>query len=106
MRKIVTKTLRETLKLLRETEPALVPVRVRRRPLKTCWGQCTLVCKGGRPFYFTISIDSRIPEPLIVETLIHEWAHAVAWQEGRAVDDHGPEWGVAYARLYQQAIAS
>lgn len=98
--------MREVLRELREMEPPLVPVRVRRRKLKTLWGQCTLRWKGDKPHYFSISVDSRIPEPLIVETLVHEWAHAVAWQEGRNVDDHGPEWGVAYARLYQLVIDS
>lgn len=107
-RKLIQKEMREVLRDLRTLEPTIVPVRVRRLKLDDCWGYCTLYrdSETGKPLYFLIAIDNRIPAPLVAETLVHEWAHAVAWQEGKAVDDHGPEWGVTYARIYSQVIDS
>lgn len=104
-RRLVTKTMRQALRILREEAPPLFPVRVRRRRLETIWGQCRFV-ERGKTRYFSISVESRVPEPLVVETLIHEWAHAIAWQLGKTVEDHGPEWGVAYARLYRLVVDS
>jgi hypothetical protein len=34
-----------------------------------------------------------------VDTLIHELAHAVAWDKDDI--DHGPKWGVAYSKVYR-----
>lgn len=102
--------MREVLRDLRSLEPTIVPVKVRRRKLDDCWGYCALYREGdsdnGKPHYFLIVIDNRISKDLVAETLVHEWAHAVAWQEGKNVDDHGPEWGVTYARIYSQVIDS
>lgn len=39
----------------------------------------------------------------LIETLIHEWAHAYVWRvhhENDASRAHDPEWGVAYATIY------
>ena len=39
------------------------------------------------------------------QVLVHEWAHCLAWHEGHeTVDDHGPEWGLAVARVYQDVV--
>lgn len=35
-----------------------------------------------------------------LDTLAHEWAHALTW-DCAEVEDHGPLWGVAYARCYR-----
>lgn len=36
------------------------------------------------------------------DTLIHEWAHAASWPMGGQIeDDHGPFFGVAYAKCYR-----
>ncbi len=37
---------------------------------------------------------------LRIDTLLHEWAHALTWF-GNDVDPHGPEWGLMYATLYR-----
>lgn len=105
MQKRITKKLRQALRELRSLEPTLVPVVVRRLPMEDCWGLCNLrKSKSGKPKRFEITIDTSIPAPFVVDTLIHEWAHAVAWQEGKAVDDHGPEWAIAFSRIYQQMV--
>ncbi len=97
---------RRFLRELRELEPALLPVRVRRRPLTDAWGLCWLICDdAGRPSHFRIDISTEHGERhMLLETLMHEWAHAVAWQDGKNVSDHGPEWGVVYARIYQHMV--
>jgi len=51
---------------------------------------------------FNIRINGMVDNDLAVILLLHEWAHAICWQEGTKIplDDHGPEWGVAYSRVY------
>ena len=105
--KLATKTMRHMLRELRAMTPPLLPVVVRRRKLQTMVGHCLLKKRRGRPAYFTISLDSQIPAKHLPEVLVHEWAHALSWQLGPYnVDDHGPDWGIAYARLYQLVIDS
>ena len=36
------------------------------------------------------------------ELLAHEWAHCRAWHRSRT--DHGPQWGVEYARAYRVLV--
>jgi len=39
------------------------------------------------------------------ETLIHEWAHCMAWHSDHSqLQDHGPAWGVAYASAYRAVV--
>jgi len=41
----------------------------------------------------------------MIETLVHEWAHCIAWKADHAeLQDHGPSWGVAYAACYRTII--
>lgn len=51
---------------------------------------------------FLIRVTRKIANDLAILTLLHEWAHAICWQEGTKIslNDHGPEWGVAYSRVY------
>lgn len=40
-----------------------------------------------------------------LETLLHEYAHALDWRSSRIQNDrrhHGPEWGLYFAMLYEQ----
>lgn len=95
----------QLLRKLRRHCPALLPVRVRFRPLRACWG-VTHLCQDsqGRPSHFSISVHNASPLAVMLDTLAHEWGHAVAWQEGKGVTDHGPEWGVAFARIYRVIV--
>jgi hypothetical protein len=44
-------------------------------------------------------------EPVLRDTLIHEWAHALVSKAGGPLEDsHGPFWGVAYARCYRAVV--
>ena len=96
--------MREAVALLRDRCPTLLPVRVYRRQINCgAVGLCKLVVdEKGQPVRFIITVDSRLPWNTAWHILIHEWAHAVSWQDGETVDDHGPEWGLAVARCYTE----
>jgi len=111
------------LELLREYVPVNHPVVVNtKRQLSGHWGFCKFMDSRryqrdfrtrpkGRFFY--IAICSSLSEDQAMDTLVHEWAHAMAWPKlGRklarfrfsTVDmervAHGPEWGAAYGEAY------
>lgn len=47
----------------------------------------------------------RLTHNEVIDTLIHEWAHAMAWTPAHpSVTDHAPEWGLAYSKCYQAVI--
>ena len=65
-----------------------------------CW-------KDGKTFL--IQIDKDLDEHRAIDVLLHEWAHARAWNhrlDNCATDDefnklaHDAAWGVAYAEVY------
>lgn len=112
MRKATRLAWRRTLRALRaECEP-LLPVRVR-------------LLRGPRPYYgatdlaadrsrFNTTVFREIQErdgtvrPLtrgeLIDTLVHEWAHALAWAGNHDLEAHDALWGVAYARCYQAVV--
>lgn len=101
------KSFRKHVKILREFCPPLVPVKVRRRPdiCKGALGVTSGVWDGDTLRYFSIIIDSRMSWDATWQTLVHEWAHCVAWHEGHeTVEDHGPEWALAFSRCYQESV--
>lgn len=96
---------RSLLKMLKTECPAAFPVSVRRVLLtRKLDGRCW---KHGKQFY--IQIARQLDEGKAMDVLIHEWAHARAWNHrlDNAVDDeefnklsHDAAWGVAYAEIY------
>lgn len=65
-----------------------------------CW-------KDGKKFI--IQLDHRLDESRAIDVLIHEWAHALAWNhrlDACSTDEafnklaHDAAWGVAYAEVY------
>lgn len=51
-----------------------------------------------------INIDTRYPRHVLIETLIHEMAHACTWANKRMephVEEHSDEWGLRYAKIYR-----
>jgi predicted SprT family Zn-dependent metalloprotease len=56
---------------------------------------------GGKSPHFSIRIDKNMNSEMTYATLAHEWAHCLAWSVGQqTIDDHGAEWGIAYAKVY------
>jgi hypothetical protein len=48
---------------------------------------------------FIIKVNSNLNENYSIDVLIHEFAHAVAWDKD--ADIHGPNWGKAYSKVYR-----
>lgn len=89
------KTYNQIVRLLKKLCPVDQSVNVRRVPLPDDLdGDCQL--KNGK---FLIRINKNLPEHEAIETFLHEYAHAHAWDETK--DDHSDEWGKAYSRLYR-----
>jgi hypothetical protein len=91
--------------------PAPLPVEVRSgRTAAHVLGNC----RRDRQ-KFVIRISNLATEATATDTLLHEWAHALAWNfeidrmaRSRGITDqefqaasHGPAWGVAYSQVWQ-----
>jgi hypothetical protein len=48
---------------------------------------------------FLIKVNPNLSENYSIDVLIHEVAHAVAWDKD--TDIHGPNWGRAYSKVYR-----
>lgn len=48
---------------------------------------------------FVIKVSQELPENHSIDVLIHELAHAIAWEKD--VDFHGMNWGKAYSKVYR-----
>lgn len=92
------------VRMLKDKCPAAFPVSVRRIKLSRVEGRCW---KDGKKFH--IQIDKSLDEGRAMDVLVHEWAHARAWNHrlDNAPDDesfnklsHDAAWGVAYAEIY------
>lgn len=94
----------KTVKLLKEKCPLAFPCTVRRVKLKKHDGLC--IKKNNS---FSIKIDNSLNEKSAIDTLLHEWAHARAWnhlhdslsQKEFELIAHDASWGVAYSQVYR-----
>ena len=59
-------------------------------------GDCQLLSKAKN--HFRIRINKKADDEAQMQTLIHEIAHMIAWDDP---DDHGQKWGKAYAKSYK-----
>lgn len=99
-------TFRRLVQKLRREAPPLLPVRVYvREVVGDGWlGATDLKFRGKRPTHFVIEVR-RGHAQVMRDTLMHEWAHAIAWRQGHeTVCDHDPEWALAYSRIYQAMV--
>lgn len=102
---------RTVLAGLRRHCPAAMPVVVRRSWLPSdTLGRC-----ARRKARFVIALNAAIDEHDAVETLIHEWAHALSWNltldrlsRQDSIDphdfqdaSHDEAWGCAYSRIWR-----
>jgi hypothetical protein len=52
-----------------------------------------------------IAVRKGIHRPALIDTLIHEWAHAVLMkEESDKIGRHDDAWGVVYARIYHRYV--
>lgn len=92
-----TRELRRALRCLRAAAPAGA-VTVRRLDLgpdHDGWAHLS----DGRA---RIELHSGLTRDRAMDKLAHEWAHVLAWRRhGTEIEDHGDEWGLAYAEAYR-----
>ena len=89
-------TYRKVVRFLKKNCESLFPVSVRRLKLKDEFdGDCQF-----KDDHFLIRINRNLPEHEAIETLLHEWAHVIAWDRCTS-DEHCDEWGKAYSRIYR-----
>ena len=89
---------------LRSAHPAPYPadVRVIRIPQEDAintLGDCVLYRRK-----FMIRISPAANWVNMIDTLLHEWAHALAWprsSEAHRHPDHSDEWALSYGRLFR-----
>ena len=101
--------LRAILRVLRDKAPTDHPVRVRRRPLpkSTSNGKKVIEC-GYATFcddHYNIVVNSNLTAAEQEETLIHEYAHAVAFPKQRGSGEHDRTWGIAYAAVWRAYLS-
>lgn len=100
--KSLEQKLLETVATLSTSLPLTRPVRfslVRSlRSRKMRYHGCTEKGKDG----FLITLARNRNHSIVVETLIHEWAHARSWSRTKV--DHGKKWGEEYAAAYRTII--
>jgi len=80
--------------------PFPTDLRIRARP--GCghdFGGCDMI--GRR---IAIYLNPRYSRSVLIDTLFHEYAHALVWPNARVAGyrpDHSPEWGIRYAELLE-----
>lgn len=90
---------RSYVQALRDECPAHLPVRVRLVDRPPEWGAG--VCHK-RPDHYSILIRRTECWQCMIDSLIHEWAHALHWEPmDETEDDHDSAFGVAFARCYR-----
>lgn len=98
-RKPLEQSILETIAALSTQLPLDRPVRFelvpRHKHRNMKYHGCT---EKDRQGYLITLARNRNPE-IVIDTLIHEWAHARAWKH-RGLD-HGKHWGVEYSRAYR-----
>lgn len=90
--------------VLKKKCPVAYPVSVRRVKMVDRDGDCSLHKKK-----FYIRISKELCELSAIDTLLHEWAHALAWNHLHDALDweefeqrsHDASWGVAYSEVYR-----
>lgn len=49
---------------------------------------------------FLVRIGKDQPSQVMLDTLVHEFAHCLSFDEWEQTQSHGPKWGVAFAQCY------
>lgn len=89
-------TYREVVSFLKKAFPSKYPISVRRKKISNRFdGDCSFLNNK-----FIIRINKNMSESEAIETLLHEWAHTIAWDRCH-LDEHCDEWGKAYSRVYR-----
>src|SRR5690554_2848940 len=92
------------LEALRETFPTPYPVTLRWVP-RLADDRFGVTRRIGRRFVITLSESTCSRKHDVVETVLHEYAHAIDWRhdrvERRNRPDHPEEFWIVFGRLYR-----
>lgn len=111
----VDEKFRLILRMLRADFPAEHPVKVRRHPDEILkrggykdapYGWCSLVnqAKPKSERYFLIEINRSMPWRSQFETILHEWTHALTWEEVVEGQGHSDIFHRRFGMLYRQYV--
>ncbi len=93
------------LRQLRKECPLKAPMKVKTRDLskdKLCGCCYAYLTPKGKIDHFVIEIDRNMVLLTAVDTLLHEWAHAMDKEaNGIPVEPHRNTWGEMYARVWR-----
>ena len=99
---------RYTIHQLKKNFSPGVPVEVRTVTTPGCDADCDGVMKLGRMVKITIRINPNSVWKVKMDSLIHEWAHAMEWEANWTDDspklEHGETWGVWYSKIYKHLM--
>lgn len=103
------KSFKQINNLLKKRLPPAYPVKIQYvKSGSGYFGYVDLKTQRNGRKYFLLKISLDQCEDTAIETLMHEWAHIISWPVGNSwVDwreDHGPDFGVAYSKVYQVVI--
>lgn len=93
------KQLHGTLRALRKSLPTDIPVKVVRRRMEYQLHGYT----KRMPKHYLVVLNNRLSASRQLETLLHEYAHCLAWTEQECSGeprDHCEAWGAAYASVW------
>ena len=97
------------LRMLRKECPLKAPMRVISRDLQAerlCGSCSTYLTNDGAIARFVIEIDASLSAVSAIDTLLHEWAHALDHEKyGVAAESHRDSWGRCYARVWRAYVA-
>jgi len=100
----------QLLRDLRRECPLEAPIKVITcdlRKAKLCGNCIAYLTPRGKIERFVIEIDKNIPYVTAIDTLLHEWAHAMDKEaNGIPSEPHRNSWGVCYARVWRVYINS
>lgn len=91
------KTVLSLVRHLKRHLPPALPVIFRRRKLKGRFGEHWV--KNGINW---IVVDSRSSATVQIDTIVHEWAHAL--DESPCREPHRDSWGKWYSRVYREQL--
>lgn len=99
------KQFNQVVRLLRREFPLTRPLRITGKCLekqKLCGCCLAYLNPDGTINRFVIEVDTNLSTLTAIDTLIHEYAHALDQdQNGVAVEAHRASWGVCYAQLWR-----
>ena len=95
----------KVLRDLRKECPIEAPIRVVTKDLgkaKLCGCCIAYLRPSGKIERFVIEIDKAMSIAMAIDTLLHEWAHALDKEaNGIPMEPHRNSWGECYARVWR-----